>query len=467
MSSVVNQIKNFMNTCQYEPWKTYCPYLYRQSREPVFSASTPPPTSHELQLNQATTSEEMVSFLAHKNSHFNDRRDVYFWIESSYQQDSNYHISTIDGTNELKGLEYPKSISFKTAQDFHYVSIEIPWVQQSNTVFSLTLPTMPKLLDTLLSSILPPEHAMGVRGQLHIIKHFLIACGVGHIPPIVIRDIKPILYSCNYDGFLEPKPMSEFFLEEPTTPQEENDLQTAYTTLLLIEKLHLIGGLYLLVKVAPIPAILAYVTKEQPNTLAWTILDYINQEVSVSVNLNQNSRSSEKTLGNLHLLSTPWKSIGTSTAMSLVSVYVQSKRVKLFLEDTGQDDSLLMYHNQQTVEIHKDKKIHYNKSLPKHNLNILRSSNHYSSYREYLSESSHISDELFILSLLHQAPIVANEKFRFRDTFLPTEFNLQILYFLHIAFPQTTLDEEEKLLRNGEKLQMFTINYHKRRPVSP
>ena len=473
MSSVATQIKDFMNTCQYEPWKTYCPYLYRQSREPVLTACTPPPLKTEICFNPDTTLQEINSFANSRQSYLEDRQKVYFWLETTPQFDNRYHVLTPQGVNELKGLEYPTNIWMKASGDFQYYSVEFPWTKQSDKVFSITMPDIPDWISLFLKCVLPPPDSLVFVGQLQTLKYLLEAVGGETDSDLIVRDLKPILYSCSYEGFLEPKPMAEFFLDNFESTSDfywEDTTSRPYGILLLMEKLHVVGSLYLLVKIAPIPAILCYVTQEKPTTLVWSILEHIDQKISTKISLTDSKmRTKQPAASKLHLLSTPWMRIGRSTTLSLVSLYFQSKRVMYTLEGKGPDEVLLAYDGMiaQTWNTHQEQPVQHSKLLPKHNLNILRSSRFYNQYREYLMESIDVPDELFILSMLHHSPTTVNEKLRFGGNFFPEKFRTKILYYLHIAFPQTTLEDEERSIEEGKDLLMFTLNCHRRRAISP
>ena len=470
--SISKQIQEFMNNSyHYEPWKKYCPDAYRESKEPIFSFESKLPTTVKIQLDQNMLLDDFCSFLESKRKILRNRENIYFWVDASPKYDNIYHVASDKGTKELKGTEYPVSVSFKPAQEAQCVTIEIPWIQQSDKIYVLTLPSFEGLGSLLRKGLLPPDNALGEVGQLQTVNRLLEASNVAQHCEVRVKNLKTLLYNCGYKSQLQPLPMSEFFFgksEDTLTSNLENDLKP-YAVLMEIEKLQQVSCLYLTLKIAPIPGILSYVTKEKPFSLFWSIQSYIEQHVECRVQLTSEGIDIIQTPDSHGLLNTPWDAIGKDTNLSLVSLYFQSRRIKHFLQDDDMEDIFLTYNRIATYgpDARLELPVHYDAMLPKHNTNILRGCNTYAEYKENSTICSYLPDELFILSILHSAPAIANEKLRFHENFFPHTIRLQILHYLHVSFPQTTFEEEEQALLEGRKLLMFTLNYYRPRAVSP
>lgn len=476
MSSVANNIHDFVNeTYPYEPWDTFIPHVYRESQKPTFSKDTYKPDAHSIQLDHNLSAEPFGEFLESRRKCLRNRENVYFWVDSSPMFQNKYRVATKKGTTELKGTEFPTSISFKPAHEAQYVTIHLIWVQESENENILTLPDFTQFASMLRDSVIPPANSYGFTGHLQTINNLLDACNSKKFPEVTIKDLKTILYSCGYDGLLEPIAMSGFFLGQPENTLVLN-LETClrpYAILMLIEKLQQIGHLYLSIKIAPIPAIIAFVTKEKPELLFWSIQSYLDNYARQIVQLSKEGIIVTRSADTHNLLRTPWDTLKKGTKLSLISLYFQSNQLKLFLKSESADEMFQTYNKIVLIHSCNDKMlkpIHYDESLPKHDFVTLKRCNSLMDYRRQLStfpDHSWIGNELFTLSLLHHDPPAANEKLRFLDDFYPKDLQIPTLYYLHVAFPQTTLEEEEQNMKRGKKLLAFTLNYHRQKHALP
>lgn len=481
MSSIIEGIREFTHKFKFnEPWKRYVPHLYSESKEPVFSFETKQPRYHELQLDQNTTLEQLNDFLQDKKEHLENKDDIYFWVDTELKYDNNYLVASTRGTTVLQGLEYPTGIYFKTNGSSDCIQVKFLWTKQSEETYSITLPDLENLHSLLIDSLLPPQDSVGSIGQLQTINHFISCHKELEMHTLQIRDLKVILNCCGYENFLEPIPMSIFYLGkvESTLLLNLGNGDTApvaqhrsYGILLLVEKLHMISTLYILMTIAPVPSILCYVTSEKPTTLVWSLLTYMEEYSRFQIQLTPEGLQKKPLLEHRELMVTPWTLQGTMTKLSLIDLYFHSKRIKHYLDKDPEE-----FLNETIIQIGlypSDKdldhklEITYDKCLPKHNNYLLRDCDTLMEYKSSLPDLSHFSDELLVLSILLHTALNANMKLRFYKSFYPKELELPILYYLHTAFPQITLEEEEQAIKENRTLSEFSINYHRKRPDSP
>ena len=481
MSCIIDGIKDFMTKFKFnEPWKHYIPQLYSEAKEPVFSFETIQPTYHELQLDHNTTAEDLNDFLKKKKDHLTDRDDIYFWVDSEPKTKGNYLVALNHGTTLLQGLEYPTGIYFKSSHSSNCIKITLPWTKQGKDTYVITLPDLENLHTLLVDSLFPPKDALGSAGQLQTINSFLTSCGKTEITILQIRDLKVILNCCGYDNFIDPTLISTFYLGQVETTLllslgNEKSVSSAhhrpYGILLLIEKINLISTLYMLLKIAPVPAILSYVTSEKPTTLVWSLFTYMEEYSRFKVELTTEGMYKEPLLANRTLMVTPWTLKGKQTKLSLTSLYFHSKQIRHYLETDPEEfiSETIGQTNMYKPDAELDHKVEivYDKCLPKHNDYLLRDCDTLTEYRESLPDCLDLMDELLVLSILHHTAANANVKLRYYKNFYPTDLKLPVLYYLHINFPQTTLEDEEQALKENRNLLSFSLNHHRHRPKSP
>lgn len=481
MSCIIDGVIDFMDKFKFnEPWKHYVPQLYSQAKEPVFSFETIQPIYHELQLDQNTTLKNINDFLKKKEEHLNDRDDIYFWVDTEPKQKDNYLVTSTHGTTLLQGLEYPTGIYFKSGHSSNCIKIMLPWIKQDKDTHVITLPDLENLHTLLVDSLFPPQDALGSAGQLHTINSFITSCGRSEITTLRIRDLKVILNCCGYDNFIEPTLISTFYLGQVETTllislgngkSESSAHHRPYGILLLIEKINLISTLYMLLKMAPVPSILCYVTSEKPTTLVWSLFTYMEEYSRFKIELTTDGMYKEPLLTNRTLMVTPWTLNGKRTKLSLTSLYFHSKQIRHHLETDPEEfiSETIRQTNMYKPDTDLDHKVEivYDKCLPEHNDYLLRDCDTLTEYRESIPNCLNLPDELLVLSILHHTAPNANAKLRYCKNFYPKDLELPVLYYLHISYPQTTLEDEEQALKENRNLLSFSLNYHRHRPKSP
>ena len=140
--------------------------------------------------------DDFCSFLESKRKILRNRENVYFWVDASPKYDNIYHVASDKGTKELKGTEYPVSVSFKPAQEAQCVTITIPWIQQSDKIYKLTLPSFEGLGPLLCKGLLLPDNALGAVGQLQMVNRLLEASNVAQTCEVRAKNLKTLLYNC-------------------------------------------------------------------------------------------------------------------------------------------------------------------------------------------------------------------------------------------------------------------------------